>query len=46
MQEILKRLFAALAGVDPSDIEIFVGEETEHVQMQHKKLLLYLQTKL
>ena len=46
MQEVLKRFFATLAGVDPSDIEIFAGEESEHVQRQHKKLLLYLQTKL
>lgn len=29
MQESLKKFFAALAGVDPSDIEIFAGEEDD-----------------
>lgn len=29
MQDSLKKFFAALAGVDPSDIEIYAGEEDE-----------------
>ena len=29
MKESLKNLFAMLAGVDPSDIEIYAGEEDE-----------------
>lgn len=31
MQESLKKFFASLAGVDPSDIEIYAGEEDEAV---------------
>lgn len=30
MKESLKNLFAMLAGVDPSDIEIYAGEEDEN----------------
>ena len=29
MKESLKNFFAVLAGVDPSDIEIYAGEEDE-----------------
>ena len=31
MKESLKKFFAMLAGVDPSDIEMYVGEEDEFI---------------